>query len=146
MPVNGFTVGRDTTVNMTGPNGTNIILPPDQVTNFDAKPLKREDVSRPLNSPPKFLYMPDGWRLTIEADRKDASLDQYMADVEQAFWAGAAVNAGTVFQTITEPDGSVTQWQYEGCQFWVEELGNYRADGKVAQRIEGAASRRRRVG
>lgn len=89
MPVNGYTVGRDTTVNMTGPNGTNIILPPDQVTNFDAKPLKREEVSRPLNSPPKFLYMPDGWRLTIEADRQDASLDQYMSDVEQAFWAGA---------------------------------------------------------
>lgn len=145
MPVNGFTVGRDITVNIVGPDGVNIVLPPDQVTNFDAKPLKREDWSRPLNSPPKPLYMPDGWRGTIECDRKDSSLDNYQNSVEQAYWAGENMLSGTVLATITEGNGTTSQWLYEGCQFWVEETGNYRADGKVAQRVEFCASRRRNV-
>lgn len=145
MPVNGYTVGRDITVNMVGPDGVQIILPPDQVTGFDKRPLKREDWSRPLNGPPQPLYMPDGWHITFDADRKDETLDTYQSDQEQAYWAGENMLSGTILETITETDGSVTQYRYDGVQFWVEEPGNAKADGLVKQRVTGAASRRRRV-
>lgn len=145
MPVNGYTVGRDVSVNIVGSDGVQIIIPPDQVTHFDAKPMKREDWSRPLNVPPKPLYMPDGWRLTIEVDRKDASLDTYMSDLEQAYWAGENMLPGTIMETVTEDDGTTTQYRYDGVMLWVDDPGNYRADTRVTQRIVGAASKRIRV-
>lgn len=145
MPVNGYTVGRDVTVNMVGPDGVNIILSPEQITNFTAKPLKREDWSRPLNSPPQPLYMPDGWKITIACDRKDASLDSYQSDVEQAYWSGQNMLAGTILQTVIEANGTTTQYRFDSVQFWIEEPGNYVADGKVNQHIEASAATRKRV-
>lgn len=145
MPVNGYTTGRDVTVTIVGPGGTNVILDPTQVTQFDAKPLKKEDWSRPLNLPPIPLYMPDGWRGTIQADRKDSSLDDMQDAQELSFWAGQNMRSGTIMETITESDGSLTQRRFDNCQFWVEEPGAYHGEGKITQRVEFCASTRKVV-
>jgi hypothetical protein len=137
-------VGRDVTVTIAGAQG-NIVIPSSQVTHFDAKPLKREDWSRPLNSPPEPLYMPDGWRGTIEIDRSDATLDTFQATLEANFWNGSNQLSGTIVQTIVEDNGSITQYQYNNVMFWVEDPGNFRADGKVSQRMEFSAGIRLRI-
>lgn len=145
MPVNGYTVGRDLVVTMAGPGGQSIVIDSDQVTHFDAKPLKREDFARPLNSPPRPLYIPDGWRGTVEVDRADATLDTFQSNQEANFWNGQNILSGTMLETITEDDGSVTQYQFTSVMYWVEEPGTYRADGKVMQRIDFCAGQRKRI-
>ena len=145
MPVNGFTVGRDVTVTLTGPGSTSIIISASQVTSFDAKPGKREVWSRPLNLPPLPLYMPDGWRGTLSVDRSDATLDTFLNTLEAAFWNGQNTLAGSVLQTITEDDGSITQWQFPNAMFWVDDPGAYHADGIINQRLEFCAGRRIRI-
>jgi len=145
MPVNGYTVGRDVTVTISGAGGNNIIISSDQVTHFEARPVKRQDWARPLNLPPRPLYMPDGWQGTFEVDRADATLDSYQADLESEFWNGQNILAGTLLETITEDDGSVTQYQFDGVMYWVEEPGAFRVDGIVRQRVEFCAGRRRRT-
>lgn len=145
MPVNGYTVGRDVTITVTGPGNTSIVIPAAQVTQFEAKPLKREDWARPLNSPPKPLYIPDGWRGTVEVERQDASLDSFQANFEANFWNGQNMLPGSVLQTITEDDGSVTQWQFPQAMFWVEEPGVYKEPGPIKQRLEFCAGIRTRV-
>lgn len=145
MPVNGFTVGRDVTITMVGANGVDLVLAPDQITNFDAKPIKKEDWSRPLNLPPKPLYLPDGWRGTVQLDRQDSSLDQFQSDYEQQYWNGENMLPGTILQTITEDDGTTTQYRFDGCMFWVEEPGQWHDGGKISQRMEFCASTRKKL-
>src|SRR5215469_10319270 len=117
MPVNGYTVGRDLAVSITGPSNVDITIAGNMVTHFDAKPLKREDMSRPLNSPPRCLYIPDGWRGTIEFDRQDATLDTFQSDQEANFWNGVNLLGGTLLETVTEVDGTTTQYQFNDVMF-----------------------------
>lgn len=145
MPVNGYTVGRDVTVTMTGPGGTTVVIPATAITNFDAKPHMRKEWSRPLNVPPQPIYIPDGWTGVIEVDRTDATLDTFQATLEDAFWNGKNTLSGMILQTVTEDDGSVTQYQYESVLYWVDNPGNYRAEGRVTQHIEFCSSRRTRI-
>lgn len=145
MPVNGFTVGRDVTITITGPGATTIVISSDQVTQFDAKAGKREVWSRPLNSPPRPVYMPDGWQGTIHVDRSDATLDTFLANLELNFWNGQNTLPGSVLETITEDDGSITQWHFPNCMFWVTDPGAYHADGIVQQRLEFCCGTRVRV-
>lgn len=145
MPVNGFTVGRDITVTISGPGNNSIVISSDQVTMFDAKPGKKEVWSRPLNVPPQPVYMPDGWRGTIHVDRSDATLDTFLANLELNYWNGENTLPGSVLETITEDDGSVTQWQFPLCMFWVDDPGSYHADGLVVQRLEFCCGTRKRV-
>lgn len=147
MPVNGYTVGRDVTVTMidrqngvAGRSGR-LVIDSANVVSFDAKALKKEDWARPLNSPPMPLYIPDGWRGTLEIDRTDNTADLYQQNIEDRFWNGGNTTSGSIQELINEPDGSKTVKQYTQAMFWVEDTGTYRADGKVVQRIEWSAGR-----
>lgn len=145
MPINGYTIGRDVTVTIAGPGGQAIVIPANQVTGFNAKPLKREEWARPLNSPPQPIYTPDGWRGTIDVDRQDATLDTFQSNLEAAFWGGQNTLSGTVLETITEDDGSITQYQYNSVMYWVEDPGSYRTENLIKQRMEFCAGQRIRV-
>jgi hypothetical protein len=145
MPVNGYSVGRDVTVTISGPGGTTIVIPASAVTAFDKRPGKREDYSRPLNSPPIPLYMPDGWRGTFSVDRQDPTLDTFQASQEANFWAGQNTLSGTILESITETNGSTSQYRYDDVMYWVDEPGAASADRKISQRVEWTAGRRTRV-
>lgn len=145
MPVNGFTVGRDVLVTIGGPGGANIVIPAFQVTKFTKRPLKKEDWSRPLNGPPIPLYMPDGWRGTVDVDRADATLDTFQAALEATYYAGQNTLSGTILESITENNGSNTQYRYDGVMFWIEEPGDAHQDKKIDQKLDWCASTRKRV-
>jgi hypothetical protein len=129
---------------MAGSGGT-IVIPSAQVTHFDAKPIKKEAWSRPLNSPPQPIYMPDGWKGTIMVDRADATLDTFQAGLESAFWNGQNTLSGTIMQTITEDNGGTTQFQFINVMFWIEAPGAYAVDGIIKQTIEFCSGERKRV-
>jgi hypothetical protein len=145
MAVNSYTIGRDVTVTLAGPGGTTTVIPSTAITKFDAKPQKREEWSRPLNLPPQPLYMPDGWKGNLEVDRQDATLDTFQSNLEATFWAGQNTLSGTVLVSVTEVNGAVTQYRFDGCMFWVDDPGSYNADNKVTQRLEFCAGTRKRV-
>jgi hypothetical protein len=145
LPINGFTVGRDISVTVAGPGGTTIIIPSTAVTHFEKRPLRREDWSRPLNVPPIPLYQPDGWRGNIGVDRQDQTLDTFQAGIEAQFWAGQNTASGTILETITEVNGSTTQYRYDNVMFWLEDPGPGTADRRVQQRLEWCAGTRKRV-
>lgn len=143
MPVNGYSVGKDVKVTITsaGQNGVQaIVLDPTQITQFEAKPMKKEDWSRPLNVPPQPLYMPDGWKGTIEVDRKGNTLDMFQAAFENNFWnTNQNIVGGFIQEYITEPNGTMTLKTYANCMFWVDDPGTAKADGKIPQKIEFSA-------
>jgi hypothetical protein len=145
MPFNGFTVGSDVTVSVAGPGGTAIVIPASEITAFDKRPMKREAVSRPLNGPPIFLYMPDGWRGTFGVDRQHSTLESFQAQLEASFFAGTNLLSGTILETITEPNGTTSHYQYTGVMLWVEDPGAAMAERKITQRVEWCATTLKQV-
>jgi hypothetical protein len=65
--------------------------------------------------------------------------------MEATFINGQNVAAGTLYQYVTEPDGSTSTYQYTGVVFKLTLAGTWRGDSSVKQRLEFFASQRLRV-
>ena len=64
---------------------------------------------------------------------------------EQRFFDGLSVPSGTMYQYITETDGSTSTYQYESAVFKLGNAGVWKGDTGVRQKLEFYATRRRRV-
>lgn len=144
MPVtNGFTVGRDISLDLYTSRGP-LPLPP-TVTSFHAKPVYKTINSHVLGGQNLTAQLPSGWEFTIEIDRSDDSIDAYFAQAEADYYAGIAVPPGTITETITEADGSVSQYRYTKVSLKFDDAGNKQGDNKVTQSFSGSASQRIKV-
>lgn len=111
MPINGFSVSRDLSVTISTSDGT---LSPTLITNFQSKQDTTEKKVKGIDGRVRNVVFPDGWSGSFDFDRQDSSLDDFFAGLEANYFAGADIGTGTVTQTIANPDGSVSQYQYTG--------------------------------
>jgi hypothetical protein len=142
MPVNNFTVGRDVSLVINGPNGQITI---NGITDFSAKPLTTTLKSKPLNGIPQFGYIPDGWELSFKLDRMDTGIDEFWAAFEAGYYNGNNQAAGTVNESIQEVDGSISKWRYTGFVMKLDSAGDFSGDKKVEQTLSGMASQKIQV-
>ena len=68
-----------------------------------------------------------------------------MAAAEQAFFTQGSLPAGTVYQYVTEVDGSTSTYQYSGVVFRLVNAGTWRGDASVKQKLEFFATQRQRI-
>jgi hypothetical protein len=137
MPVNQFTVGRDVSLVLNGPSGQ---VQLDGLTDFSAKPMTTTLKSKPLGGKPIFGYIPDGWELSFKLDRLNPAVDKFWADFEASYYAGGNQIGGTVYETILESDGSISEYRYEGFVMKLDNPGDFSGDKKVEQTLSGLAS------
>lgn len=142
MPVNGFTIGRDVAVDINMPQGP---VRFSNVTGFEAKPMQSGIESKGLDGTDRFGTIPGGWQGSIDIDRANANVDIVFDQLEVLYYSGQNVPAGSITETITEPDGSITQWRYIGVAWTYEEHGSFQGDQKVSQKASWKASRRIRM-
>ncbi len=140
---NGFTVGRDVVIDLTLSTGP--LRLPTTTTGFEAKQETKEINSHGLDGVNRFAELPAGWKGTVEMDRSDSSMDDYFAQAEADYYAGKLTSPATITETISEADGSVSQYRYTGVVFKFTEPGKKRGDDKVAQTIGWSASKRIKV-
>jgi hypothetical protein len=142
MPVNGFSVGRDVTVDVIGPTGpVKFTL----ITQFSSKPVITENKIMGLDGICRYQLLPDAWEGSMELERADNKLDDYFADIEKQYYAGQNLSPGTITETITEPGGGISQYRYEQVQLKLEDAGEWAGDKSVKQKIMFYASRRKKV-
>jgi hypothetical protein len=139
MPQQGYTIGRDVSVVVTLPNGTN--LPLGKVTSFTSKPETTKTKIKGLDGVNDTLRFWEGGSLDIKVVRRNATLDNYFAGLEAAYWAGQSEDYCTVQETISEPDGSVSQFRYERVIFDYDP-GMFEADKEVAQTLSGTYAKK----
>lgn len=139
MPLNGFSVGRDSTTTISTSDGT---LSPTLITKFSTKRDSTEKKVKGLDGVTRTLSFPDGWSGTFEMDRQDATLDRYFANVDANFYAGLDQSTGTIMHTIQEVDGSISQFQYVGVNLKLDDAGDWVADDTVKQKLSWTAERR----
>ncbi len=143
MPMNGFSIGRDVSLDIAGQDGR--IVSFNLITTFDAKQLTGKVTIYGLDGIIRFLEIPEGWDGTIGITRGDRALDDFIASLEEKYFAGENVVGQQITETINEPNGGISQWRYEGVMFKLDDSGSWKGNGDVQQKLSWCASRKRRV-
>jgi len=115
------------------------------VTGFDSRQVTKSVRLDRLDGVPMGAELPKGWEGSFEVERGTSAVDDFMATAEQAFFSRGSLPAGTVYQYVTEVDGSVSTYQYSGVVFRVANSGSWRGDASVKQKLEFFATQRQRL-
>ena len=142
MPVNSFTVGRDTVLTIVTASGP---LSLSLITGFQANQDSAEIKVKGLDGITRHARMFDGWHGSFSVERQDNTLDDYFAQLEAAYYGGVAEQPATITQTITETSGAVTQYRYLQVLLKYDDAGSYAGDSTVKQKMSFVASRRLKV-
>ena len=142
MPVNGFSIGRDCSLTVNTPNGVKRFS---LITGFGSKPSISDAKVKGLDGIVRHVIFHDGWQGQFDLERQDDELDEYWAQLESDYYAGIAQGAATITETITEVDGSISQFRYDGVVFKLEDAGEWKGDSTVKQKLSFQATRRIKV-
>lgn len=142
MPYNTFSVGNDCQIVVMGPFRRVDLA---HVTGFEASQVTQAVRVDRLDGVQLGAELPKGWSGVFSLDRGSSAVDDFIAAVEQAYFAGQTIGAGTLYQYVNEPDGSTSTYQFSGAVFKLSSAGNYKGDAPVTQRLQFYASKRVRV-
>ena len=142
MPLNGFSVGRDISLDIIGPSGP---LRFNQVTGFDSKPDTTDQKIKGLDGITRHLRFPDGWSGSFSLERQDSTVDDYFAQVEANYYAGRNEQPITITETIREANGSISQYRYLQVLLKLDSAGSWAGDKSVPQKISFVAARRVKI-
>jgi hypothetical protein len=139
MPVNGMNVGVDYSLMFyDGTSGTLVDL--GDVQNVVITALKHDIKSMPYNTDPRYAYVQDGFRIEFTITRTSSALEDFMVQASANFDAGNVMKAGYLNQSITNPDGSTSRYQYTQMVIFLTDHGNISRDKAVTLKLEGYAS------
>ncbi len=113
-----------------------------KITQIMARPRYNTVSSNPLNSPPVENYLPNGWDLTFNVDRYSSAGDDLATTLDNAFWSNQTIASGTIYITVNNPDGSVTEHEYQNCSFRFTSTGTYSGDAVVNYTVAAFAAQR----
>ena len=142
MPQNGFSVGRDISLDIIGPNGP---LQLSLITDFSRRPVTTDQKVKGLDGITRHVRFPDGWAGKLSIERQDSTLDDYFAQLEDNFYNGLSESPLTITETITEVSGAVSQYRYVGVLLTFEDAGDWKGDSTVKQSVGFVAARRVKV-
>jgi hypothetical protein len=128
MPVNGFTVGRDVSIAVQTPSGPLMLS---LITKFTRKPDNTVRKIKGLDGITRPLIFPDGWSGTIEIERQDSVVEDSIAAWEAGYFAGQDRTPSTITETVTNANGTVSQYQFTGVFFQLETAGEAAGDESV---------------
>lgn len=139
MPLNNFSVGRDIALSVDTPTGPLVLS---LITAFDSKQEVIKKKVKGLDGITRKVNFPDGWLGSFEVERQNSVVDDYFCTLEAAFYAGQNQPNATITETVSEPDGSVHQYQYKNVALYYEQRGPWRGDDTVKLKITFDAERR----
>jgi hypothetical protein len=142
MSLTMFSIGRDTQLVVIGPAGRVDLT---HVISFDSRQITRSVRVDRLDGTHMGTELPKGWEGSFELERGSSVVDDFIAAAEQLYFNGANVSLGTMYQYVTETDGSTSTYQYDGVVFRLSNAGTWKGDSSVKQKLEFFAVRRRRI-
>ncbi len=142
MALTTFSIGRDTQLVVMGPTGR---VDLSHVTGFESRQLTSAVRVSRIDGTQLAAELPKGWEGNFEVERGTSALDDLISTIEQNFYNGGPVAPGTMYQYITEADGSVSTYQFDGVVFKLATAGVWKGDSSVKQKLEFYATRKRRI-
>ena len=142
MALTAFSIGRDTQLVVMGPNGR---VDLSHVTGFESRQITNPIRVSRLDGTQLAAELPKGWEGSFDVERGTSALDDFISDIEQDYYNGTGVIPGTMYQSITEVDSSVSTYQFDGVVFKLASAGTWKGDASVKQKLEFYATRKRRI-
>ena len=134
---NQFNTGRDVSVVILHPLAAGGRLDLTIVTDFDAKVMYHDIKITGLDGYTRTKHVPDQGTLSFSIERTDPVVDAFCWKLFRSYKDTGRLPDGRVFQYVAELDGSVTTTEYAGVAFKVDEIGQYRKDQQVTQKLTG---------
>lgn len=144
MPIGNKSVGRDLSFTINTLNGP-LNITPDLVGSYTANPESDWKEWLPITGISEMAVLPKCWTGAIELVRKGPIIDEFWALFEAAYYNGVSIQPSVMIETITEPDGSTTQWSYINTLFRLTKAGDWKGNEFVNQSLEFRATRRLQV-
>ena len=142
MSISTFSVGRDTQLVVIGPTGRIDLA---HVIAFESRQLTQSIRISRLDGTHIGMELPKGWEGSFELDRGDSVIEDFIAKLESDFYNGTVDGFGTMYQFVTEPDASISTYQFGSVVFRLVSAGQWRGDSAVKQKLEFYASKRTRI-
>lgn len=142
MPANGYSVGRDISLDIIGPNGP-LRFP--VRTGFQAQQQTSDLKVRRADGIVDHVILPDGWSGSFDFERTGPQLDNYFAGQEDKYFNGQNLDVVSITETVQEPDGSLSQWRYTRCVLQYADAGAKSGGDTVKQKVNWMASRRIKI-
>lgn len=140
-----FTYGRNTQVVLVHPlaPGGTVTIP--NVTRFHCRAVYDTVKMTRLDGLSLHQDIPKEWSGEIDADRGSAALDALVAKIEQQWKTLGTITWGTLYQYVSELNGSTSTYQFQNCSIAYEDGGDWRGNSLVQQKIKFTASQRVQV-
>lgn len=142
MPLNGFSVGRDVSLDIVGAAGA---IQFSMITGFRSKPDITDAKVKGLDGITRHVRFPDGWSGSFSIERQDSTVDDYFAQIEANYYAGLNEIPVTITETITEVSGAVTQYRYLQVLLKLDDAGDWKGDATIKQSVSFVAARRVKI-
>jgi hypothetical protein len=142
MALNNFSVGRDTQLVVIGVSGR---IDLSHVTGFEARQLTQSVRVDRLDGKQMGAELPKGWEGSFDIERGNSVADDFISAAEQAYYNGSQPMLGTMYQYITETNGSTSTYQYDSVTFRLSSAGQWKGDSSVKQKLDFFATRRVRI-
>jgi hypothetical protein len=142
MSLTMFSIGRDTQLVLIGPTGRIDLT---HVTSFDSRQITQSVRVDRLDGTHLGTELPKGWEGSFELERGSSTVDDFIAAAEQQYFNGSNPPPSTMYQYVTETNGSTSTYQYDSVTFKLSNAGIWRGDSSVRQKLEFFAVRRRRI-
>ena len=142
MPTTNFSLGRDCQLVVMGPFGRVDLT---FVTGFESQQMTHPIRVDRLDGIQMGAELPKGWQGSFELERGTSDADDFIAQVENGFYTSGTLATGTLYQYVSETDGSVSTYQYSGAVFKLASAGAWKGDASVKQKLEFFAARRQRI-
>src|ERR1700679_4317143 len=142
MSISTFSVGRDTQLVVIGQSGQ-ITL--NHVTAFCSHQVTQLVRVNRLDGNQMGMELPKGWEGSFELERGDSVVKDFIATMEQVYYNGSMSGISSMYQYVSEVDGSTSTYQYDSVVFRLSNAGSWRGDAAVKQKLEFYATRRIRV-
>lgn len=137
-----FSVGRDCQVVVLGAFGRVDLT---YVTGFESRQKTSSVRVSCIDGSQLGTELPKGWEGYFELERGSSAVEDFIAELESNFYSGQSPATGTLYQYITEADGSTSTYQFNNVVFKLSSAGVWQGDVSVKQRLEFFASTRVRM-
>lgn len=137
--LDGLTAGQSNKIVFTSADGIEKFTILESFTAKEDAPISKEIAMDGTTRHPQFHQ---GWSGTAIFERGDHFLDDYIAAKERNYYLSGDQIDLTITQSISELDGTVTQYQFTGVVLTLEDGGNYSGTEIVKQSISFMAKRR----
>jgi hypothetical protein len=142
MAISAFSVGRDTQLIVIGPAGRIDLV---HVVGFDSHQVTKSLRVNRLDGNQIGIELPKGWEGGFELERGDSVVEDFIASMEQDYYNGIMDKPSSMYQYVSEVDGSTSTYQFDTVVFRLTNAGQWRGDSAVKQKLEFFASRRIRI-